>query len=99
MTSGYGTQSKSRRLKNICSKTLGGSKVDIAFHSSDIDEMSSRNSWGHCVVKSKLSPCIGYAVGAIKIFFLNNGNNHYLKTSINDYLKKHDTCFVYTVDL
>ena len=26
-----------------CSKTLGGSKVDSAFHPSDVDQMSTRN--------------------------------------------------------
>ena len=70
-----------QRLKNICCKTLGGSKVHLAFHFLEIDQTSTRNSWGLCVVKSKLSPCIGYAVEGIKFFsFLNNGNNNYLTT-------------------
>ena len=29
-----------------CSKPMGGSKVDSAFHPSEVDEMSTRNSWG-----------------------------------------------------
>ena len=28
-----------------CSKPLGGSKVDSAFHPSEVDKMSTRNSW------------------------------------------------------
>ena len=28
-----------------CLKSLGGSKVDSAFHPSEVDEMSSRNFW------------------------------------------------------
>ena len=28
-----------------CSKPLGGSKVDSAFHPSEIDKMSTRNFW------------------------------------------------------
>ena len=53
------------------------------------------------MVKSKLSPGIGYVVETIKVF-LNNSNNHYsiIQTApITEYLKKHDTCFVYTVNL
>ena len=37
------------------SKPLGRSKVDSAFHPSDVDKMSARNSRG-LVIKSKLSP-------------------------------------------
>ena len=38
--------------------------------------MSTRNSWGLRVIKSKLIPRIGYVVGAVKLFFFfNNGNN------------------------
>ena len=29
----------------LCSKPLGGSKVDSAFHPSEVDEMSTRNFW------------------------------------------------------
>ena len=56
---------------------------------------------GDLVVKDKLFPSIGYAGGVIK-FILNNGNNPYSisrTAPIPEYLKKHDTCFVYTVDL
>ena len=28
-----------------CSKPLGGSKVDSAFHPSEVDKMSTRNYW------------------------------------------------------
>ena len=28
-----------------CSKPLGGSKVDSAFHSSKVDKMGTRNFW------------------------------------------------------
>ena len=28
-----------------CSKPLGGSKVDLAFHPSKVDKMSTRNFW------------------------------------------------------
>ena len=31
--------------------------------------MSTRNSSGLCVIKSKLTPRIGYVVGAVKFFF------------------------------
>ena len=29
-----------------CSKPLGGSKVDSAFHPYEVDKMSTRNLWG-----------------------------------------------------
>ena len=29
-----------------CSKPLGGSKVDSAFHPSEVDKVSTRNFWG-----------------------------------------------------
>ena len=54
------------------------------------------------MVKSKLFPRSGYVVGTIKLLFLNNGNNHYSITPaapINEFLKTHDACFSYTVDL
>ena len=62
-------------LKNIDWKTLGGSKVDSAFHFLETDQMSTRNSSGLCVVKSKVFPRIGYVLEAMKDFFFNNGNN------------------------
>ena len=40
------------------SKPLGGPKVDSAFHPSEFDKMSARNS-EDLVVKSELSPCNG----------------------------------------
>ena len=69
--------------------------------------MSTRNSSGLCVIKSKLTPRIGYVVGAVKFFFFffNNGNNQYSITTtapITEYSKKRKknmTCFIYTVDL
>ena len=68
--------------------------------------MSTRNSWGLCVIKSKLTPRIGYVVGAVKLFFFfNNGNNQYsiaTTAPITEYSKKKQknmTCFIYTVDL
>ena len=55
--------------------------------------MSTRNSSGLCVIKSKLTPPIGYVVGAVKFvfFFFNNGNNQYSITTtapITEYSKK-----------
>ena len=32
-----------------CSKPLGGSKIDSAFHPSKVDKISTRNIWGHKV--------------------------------------------------
>ena len=71
--------------------------------------MSTRNSSGLCVIKSKLTPRIGYVVGAVKFFFFfffNNGNNQYSITTtapITEYSKKtkkkNMTCFIYIVDL
>ena len=29
----------------LCSKPLGGSKVDSGFHPSEVDKMSTRNFW------------------------------------------------------
>ena len=37
------------------SKSLGGSKVDLAFHSSKVDEMSTRNVWELGVKKKTAS--------------------------------------------
>ena len=66
---------------------------------------------GDLVVKSKLSPRIGYVVlrqlnpilqkGPWSFFWIN-GNNHYSITRtapITEYLKQHDTCSAYIVDL
>ena len=32
----------------LCSKPLGDTKVDSAFHSSEVDQMSTRNFWELC---------------------------------------------------
>ena len=42
-------------LEVPCLKPLGGSKMDSAFHPSEIDKVSTRN-FGNLVVKSKLPP-------------------------------------------
>ena len=34
------------KSRGLGSKPLGGSKVDLAFLPSKVDEMSTRNSWG-----------------------------------------------------
>ena len=39
----------------LCSKPLGGSKVDSAFHPSEVDKMSTRNIW-ELSGKNKLPP-------------------------------------------
>ena len=41
------------------SKPLDDFKFDTSFHPSEVDQMSTRNSWG-LVVKSKLSPSSGF---------------------------------------
>ena len=41
------------------SKPLGDSKVNSAFHPSEVDQISTRTYWGLLVVKSTLSPCSG----------------------------------------
>ena len=38
---------------------MGGSKVDSAFHFSEVDEVTTRK-YGELVVKTKLSPRSGY---------------------------------------
>ena len=38
----------------LCLKHVGGSKVDSAFHPSELDQMITRNFW-NSVIKSKLS--------------------------------------------
>ena len=48
-----------------CSKPLGGSKVDSAFHPSEVNEVSTRNFWG-LVVKSKLPPQSGSSLEAVE---------------------------------
>ena len=40
--------------------SLGGSKVSSAFHPSEVDQISTRNSW-ESAVKSKLSPLSVFA--------------------------------------
>ena len=37
------------------SKSLGGSKYDLSFYPSEVDQISTRNSW-ELKVKSKISP-------------------------------------------
>ena len=56
------------------------------------------------MVKSKLSPLIGYVLGTIKFsfffFFLNSGNNHYSVTQtapIIEYLKKNVAHILFTL--
>ena len=56
---------------------------------------------GDLVVKSKLSPSIGYTVVTIKVFLIMEiiiipslEPHQILNTE-----EKHDTCFVYTIDL
>ena len=39
----------------LCSKLLGGFKVNSAFHHSEVDKTSTRNFW-ELAVKSKLPP-------------------------------------------
>ena len=48
-----------------CSKPLGSSKVDSAFHPSEVDKVSTRNFWG-LVVKSKLPPRSGSRLEAVE---------------------------------
>ena len=43
----------------------GGSKVDLAFHPSEVDKMSTRNFW-ELVVKSKLPPPSGSSLEAVE---------------------------------
>ena len=44
-----------------CSKPLGGSKGNSAFHPTEDDQLSTRNSWkpGNCMVKRELFPRSG----------------------------------------
>ena len=39
------SQSRGPVSRGPCSKPLGGSKVDSAFHPSEVDKMSTRNFW------------------------------------------------------
>ena len=48
-----------------CSKPLGGSKVNSAFHPSKVNKMSTRNYW-ELVVKSRLPPRSGSSLGAVE---------------------------------
>ena len=47
-------------------KPLGGSKVDSAFHPSDIDKMSTKNFWELVVKSSKLPPRSGSSHETVK---------------------------------
>ena len=49
-----------------CSKLLGGSKVDSAFHPSEVDKISTRRISGNLVVKSKLPPRIGSSLETVE---------------------------------
>ena len=48
-----------------CSKPLGGSKVDSAFHLSEVDKTSTKN-FGNLVVKGKLRPRSGPSLKAVE---------------------------------
>ena len=48
-----------------CSKPLGCSKVDSAFHLSEVDKMSTTNFW-NLVVKSNLPPRSGSSLEAVE---------------------------------
>ena len=48
-----------------CSKPLGGSKVDSAFHPSEIGKMSTRNFW-ELTGKSKLPPRSGSSLEVVE---------------------------------
>ena len=58
------------------SKPLGGSKIDLAFHSSEVNQMSTRKSGGLSGKKKKLPPRSGSVAlrqlnpekGTIKLF-------------------------------
>ena len=43
-------------LRSMTLQPLGCSKVDSAFHPSEVNQMSTRTSW-RLVVQTKLSPC------------------------------------------
>ena len=50
-----------------CSKPLGGSKVDSAFHPSEVGKMSTvPEISGNLVVKSKLPPRSGSSLEAVE---------------------------------
>ena len=49
----------------LCSKPLGGSKVDSAFHHSEVGKMSTRNIW-ELSDKSKLPPQSGSSLEAVE---------------------------------
>ena len=70
--------------------------------------MSTRNSSGLCVIKSKLTPRIGYVVGAVKFFFfflimviinIQSLQPHQSLNTQKKKKKKNMTCFIYIVDL
>ena len=48
-----------------CSKPPGGSKVDSAFHPSEVGKMSTRNFW-ELSGKSKLPPRSGSSLEAVE---------------------------------
>ena len=48
-----------------CSRPLGGSKVESAFHPSEVDKVSTRIFWG-LSVKSKLAPRNGSSFEAVE---------------------------------
>ena len=48
-----------------CLKPLGGSKVDSAFHPSEVDKMSTKNIW-NLMVKSTLPPRSGTNLEAVE---------------------------------
>ena len=51
-----------------CSKPLGGSKVDSAFHPSKVDKMSTKNFW-ELSGKKKLIPRSGSSLEAVEPHF------------------------------
>ena len=50
-----------------CSKQLGGSKVDLAVHPSEVDKIRTRNFWEIRVVKTKLPPRSGSSLEAVEL--------------------------------
>ena len=50
-----------------CSKQLGGSKVDLAVHPSEVDKIRARNFWQIRVVKAKLPPRSGSSLEAVEL--------------------------------
>ena len=50
-----------------CSKQLGGSKVDLAVHPSEVDKIRTSNFWELRVVKTKLPPRSGSSLEAVEL--------------------------------